>query len=34
VYHDIAYALGARAAVTVADGRAFSFGAMGHPAGL
>jgi outer membrane protein assembly factor BamB len=30
VYRDIDYALGPRAAVTVADGRAFSFGAMGH----
>jgi len=29
-YRDIDYALGPRAAVTVADGRAFSFGAMGH----
>jgi outer membrane protein assembly factor BamB len=34
VYHDIDYALGPRAAVTVADGRAFSFGAMGHAHGL
>jgi outer membrane protein assembly factor BamB len=30
VYRDIDYALGPRAAVTVADGRAFSYGAMGH----
>lgn len=30
VYRDIDYALGPRAAVTVADGRAFAFGAMGH----
>ncbi len=30
VYRDIDYALGPRAAVTVADGRAFAFGSMGH----
>ena len=30
VYRNLAYALGPRAAVTVADGRAFAFGAMGH----
>ena len=30
VYRDMDYALGPRAAVTIADGRAFSFGAMGH----
>jgi outer membrane protein assembly factor BamB len=30
VYRDLDYALGPRAAVTVADGRAFAFGAMGH----
>jgi outer membrane protein assembly factor BamB len=30
VYRDIDYALGPRAAVTVADGRAFAYGAMGH----
>ncbi|MDO8543023.1 MAG: PQQ-like beta-propeller repeat protein [Opitutaceae bacterium] len=30
VYRDIDYALGPRAAVTVADGRAFALGAMGH----
>ena len=33
-YHDIDYALGPRAAVTVADGRAFAYGAMGHALGL
>ena len=30
VYRDIDYALGPRAAVTVVDGRAFAYGAMGH----
>ncbi|MDZ4288188.1 MAG: PQQ-binding-like beta-propeller repeat protein [Prosthecobacter sp.] len=30
IYHDLDYALGPRASVTVADGRAFAFGAMGH----
>lgn len=30
VYRDIDYALGPRAAVTVADGRAFALGSMGH----
>jgi len=30
VYQDVDYALGPRAAVTVADGRAFSLGTMGH----
>lgn len=30
VYRDIDYALGPRAAVTVAGGRAFAYGAMGH----
>lgn len=30
VYQDMDYALGPRAAVTIADGRAFAFGAMGH----
>lgn len=30
VYRDIDYALGPRASVTVADGRAFALGAMGH----
>ncbi len=30
VYRDIDYALGPRAAVTVAEGRAFALGAMGH----
>jgi outer membrane protein assembly factor BamB len=30
VYQDLDYALGPRAAVTIADGRAFAFGAMGH----
>lgn len=30
VYRDIDYALGPRAAVTIADGRAFAYGAMGH----
>ncbi|HYF34566.1 MAG TPA: PQQ-binding-like beta-propeller repeat protein, partial [Prosthecobacter sp.] len=30
IYRDLDYALGPRAAVTVADGRAFAFGAMGH----
>jgi outer membrane protein assembly factor BamB len=30
VYRDIDYALGPRAAVTVADGRAFAYGAIGH----
>ncbi len=34
VYRDIDYALGPRAAVTVADGRAFAYGAMGHAHGL
>lgn len=29
-YRDIDYALGPRAAVTIADGRAFALGAMGH----
>lgn len=29
-YRDIDYALGPRASVTVADGRAFAFGTMGH----
>lgn len=29
-YRDIDYALGPRAAVTVAEGRAFAYGAMGH----
>lgn len=28
-YHDVDYALGPRAAVTIADGRAFAFGTMG-----
>ncbi len=30
VYADVGYALGPRAAVTLADGRAFALGAMGH----
>lgn len=30
VYRDVDYALGPRAAVTVADGRAFALGTMGH----
>jgi outer membrane protein assembly factor BamB len=30
VYRDIDYALGPRAAVTIASGRAFAYGAMGH----
>ncbi len=30
VYRDIDYALGPRAAVTIAGGRAFAYGAMGH----
>ncbi|MES2692183.1 MAG: PQQ-binding-like beta-propeller repeat protein [Verrucomicrobiota bacterium] len=30
VYRDVDYAQGPRAAVTVADGRAFSYGTMGH----
>jgi outer membrane protein assembly factor BamB len=30
VYRDLDYALGPRAAVTIAHGRAFAFGAMGH----
>ena len=30
VYRDVDYALGPRASVTVAEGRAFSFGTMGH----
>src|SRR5688500_14791266 len=30
VYRDLDYALGPRAAVTIADGRAFALGAMGH----
>jgi outer membrane protein assembly factor BamB len=30
VYRDVDYALGPRAAVTIADGRAFAFGTMGH----
>ncbi len=34
VYRDIDYALGPRAAVTVADGRAFSLGAMGQAHGI
>jgi outer membrane protein assembly factor BamB len=34
VYRDIDYALGPRAAVTVAAGRAFAYGAMGHAHGL
>ena len=34
VYQDIDYAIGPRAAVTVADGRAFTLGAMGHAHGL
>lgn len=34
VYRDLDYALGPRAAVTVADGRAFSLGAMGHAHGI
>lgn len=34
VYRDVDYALGPRAAVTVADGRAFALGTMGHAHGL
>ncbi|MBI4623431.1 MAG: PQQ-like beta-propeller repeat protein, partial [Verrucomicrobia bacterium] len=34
VYRDLDYAIGPRAAVTVADGRAFSLGAMGHAHGF
>lgn len=34
VYRDIDYALGPRAAVTVAGGRAFAYGAMGHAHGF
>ncbi len=30
VYRDLDYALGPRAAVSIADGRAFAFGALGH----
>lgn len=33
-YRDIDYALGPRASVTVADGRAFTLGSMGHALGL
>ncbi len=34
IYNDIDYAIGPRAAVTIADGRAFTLGSMGHAHGL
>jgi outer membrane protein assembly factor BamB len=34
VYRDVDYALGPRASVTIADGRAFSLGTMGHAHGF